>query len=115
MLIIIVIMASNKLIKIEPAGIEESKGADVITSTTPPPKKPSGSGGGSGGGRGGRRNRNRWGNAKGATASEIDSFKGAIPELKGKTFTLEATQAAKYDEAVKALMSYISTKFDHRV
>ena len=35
--------------------------------------------------------------------------------MKGRTFTLGATQAAKYDEAVKALMSYISTKFDHRV
>ena len=63
------------------------------------------------------RNKNN-GNNNGANKSapaSIDSFKGTISELRGKTFILRPTQASKYDKALKALLLYISNKFDHRV
>ena len=43
------------------------------------------------------------------------TFKGANADLKGKVFVKGALQAAKYDEAYKAILNHIGAKFDHRV
>ena len=45
----------------------------------------------------------------------IDTFKGANLELVNKVFVIGPSQASKYDEAYKALITYFGSKFDHRV
>ena len=44
-----------------------------------------------------------------------DTFKGANLELANKVFVIGPSQASKYDEAYKALITYFGSKFDHRV
>ena len=45
----------------------------------------------------------------------IYQFKGANDELKGKVFVKGPNQAAKYDEAYKALIIYFGLKYDQRI
>ena len=45
----------------------------------------------------------------------VDGFNGATDLLKGKTFVMGGTQAAKYDEAYKALLTYFGSKYDQRI
>ena len=61
------------------------------------------------------RTKNRWSNARGAVPAVIDTFKGANLELKGKVFIVGPAQASKYDEAYKALLTYLGAKFDHKI
>ena len=60
------------------------------------------------------RDRNRWGSGV-TQISSSEPFKGYLPELKGKVFVKGPSQAARYDEAYKALLTYFSDKFDHRI
>ena len=58
--------------------------------------------------------RKKW-NSHRPVPSNVETFKGANSDLSKKVFIIGATQASKYDEAYKALITYFVTKFDHRI
>ena len=62
-------------------------------------------------------NQNKWVFARKnkPDSSTFDNIKGSHPELRGKVFTKGALQASRYDDAYKAILIYVGTKFDHRV
>lgn len=64
---------------------------------------------------GGRSTRKKWNNNNKPMTINIDTFKGANLELVNKVFVIGPSQASKYDEAYKALITYFGSKFDHRV
>ena len=56
---------------------------------------------------------NKW--RKRTPSFNISTFQGANVDLNGKVFIKGPLQAAKYDEAYKAIFTYIGSKYDHRV
>ena len=61
---------------------------------------------------------NKWGTSRNKNSNmnpSALSFKGLNVDLRGKVFVKGPLQAANYDEAYKALLSYIGSKYDHRV
>ena len=57
--------------------------------------------------RGSHRGKKKWGGNHSVPSNvAINQLKGATDELKGKVFIKGPTQAAKYDEAYKALVIY---------
>ena len=58
--------------------------------------------------------RKKW-NSRRATPTNVETFRGANPDLSNKVFVIGGTQASKYDDAYKAIITYLVTKFDHRV
>ena len=56
---------------------------------------------------------NKWG--KRTPSSNTSTFQGANVDLAGKVFVKGPLQAAKYDEAYKAILTYIGSNYDHRV
>ena len=56
---------------------------------------------------------NKWG--KRTANTNTSTFQGANVDLTGKVFVKGPLQAAKYDEAYKAILTYIGSKYDHRV
>ena len=56
---------------------------------------------------------NKWGER--TPSSNISTFQGANVDLNGKVFVKGPLQAAKYDEAYKAILTYIGSNYDHRV
>ena len=66
----------------------------------------------------GRKKRNKWESPRKPTANpshRVITFKGAHTDLHGKVFIKGPLQAAKYDEAYKAILNHIGMKYDHRV
>ena len=63
-----------------------------------------------------RRHKKKWNRQHGTQINMAgDTFKGANDELKGKVFVKGPSQAAKYDEAYKALIIHFRRKYDQRV
>ena len=50
-----------------------------------------------------------------APAVSRETFKGVNEAIKGKFFTIGPDQVSRYDDALKALIGYLSSKYDHRV
>ena len=44
-----------------------------------------------------------------------ETFKGVNEALKGKIFIIGPDQASRYDDVLKSLIGYLSSKYDHRV
>ena len=62
-----------------------------------------------------KRSKANWINNRGTIPIVIKIFKGANSDLRGKVFIVGPSQASKYDEAYKALLTYLGAKFDHKV
>ena len=56
---------------------------------------------------------NKWG--KRTLSSNISTFQGGNVDLNGKVFVKGLLQTAKYDEAYKAILTYIGSNCDHRL
>ena len=66
----------------------------------------------------GKKKRSKWESPRKSTANpshRVITFKGAHSDLIGKVFIKGPLQAAKYDEAYKAILNHIGMKYDHRV
>ena len=66
-----------------------------------------------------RNGRKKW-NGTSNTAHKLgaiatDTFKGANSDLYNKVFVVGPTQASKYDEAYKSLITYFGVKYGHRI
>ena len=58
----------------------------------------------------------RWNQAQKPVPTTIhETFKEVNESLKGKVFVVGPNQASRYDDALKALIGYLSSKYDHRV
>ena len=64
-----------------------------------------------------KKKRNKWDTPHklGNPPHRVNSFKGVHSELSGKVFIKGPLQAAKYDEAHKAILNFIGMKYDPRV
>ena len=58
----------------------------------------------------------RWNQAQKPVPTTIHkTFRGVNESLKEKVFVVGPNQASRYDDALKALIGYLSSKYDHRV
>ena len=48
-------------------------------------------------------------------SSNVDIFKGGNPDLFNKVFVIGGMKASEYDDAYKLLITYLVTKFNHRI
>ena len=60
--------------------------------------------------------RSRWSqHQKPSAITQTEIFKGVNEKLEGKVFIIGPDQASRYDDTLKALLGYISEKYDHCV